>query len=150
MPSLWELNNILKSIHILKYIDDPKYRQDIRTALNRGEAGNQIINKVLSVGHGDFRGMTDLEVEIWNECNRLIILVILHYNASILSKLYEIKKAEGDQKAIEMLRHISFAATQHINIEGLYSFSEAMANIDINNVVNILNKILDDTLKAKK
>jgi TnpA family transposase len=148
--ALWELNNILKSVHILKYIDDPNYMRDIRTALNRGEAGNQIINKVMSVGNGDFRGMTDLEVEIWNECNRLIILVILYYNASILSKLYEIKKAAGDNDAIEILRHISFAATQHINLDGLYSFSETMGNIDINNVVSILNKILDDTVKSKK
>ena len=88
--ALWELNQILKSIHILKYIDDPNYLRNIRTALNRGEAYHQLINKIANVGGGDFRGMTELEVEIWNECNRLIALIIIYYNMHLLSKLYEV------------------------------------------------------------
>jgi len=42
--ALWDLNQILKSIHLLKYIDDPKYRWNIRTALNRGEAYHQLLD----------------------------------------------------------------------------------------------------------
>jgi len=64
--ALWELNRILKSIHIFKYIDDPIYQTDIRTSLNRGEAYHQLLHKIADVGGGDFRGMTDLEVEIWS------------------------------------------------------------------------------------
>jgi TnpA family transposase len=52
--ALWELNNILKSIHLLKYIDDPHYRRDIRTALNRGEAYHQLLGKIQAIGGGDF------------------------------------------------------------------------------------------------
>ena len=146
--ALWELNNILKSIHILKYIDDPEYRRDIRTALNRGEAYHQLLDKITGVGIGDFRGMSELEVEIWNECTRLIALIIIAYNMCILSELYEIKLKEGDTAAINFLKHISPIASQHLNIGGLYEFSEEMEDINIQAVVSALNKILDAKLKG--
>ena len=145
--ALWELNNILKSIHILKYIDDPEYRRNIRTALNRGEGYHQLLDKITGIGSGDFRGMSELEVEIWNESTRLIALIIIAYNMCMLSELYEIKVSEVDAAAIEFLRHLSPIASQHLNIGGLYAFSEDMAIIDFHALVDELNKILDETLK---
>ena len=65
----------------------------------------------------------------------------------ILSELYEIKLAQGDIAAINFLKHISPIAAQHLNIGGLYEFSEDMADININAVVDALNKILDAKLK---
>ncbi|MCX7126130.1 MAG: Tn3 family transposase, partial [Gammaproteobacteria bacterium] len=53
--ALWELNKILKSIHLLKYIDDIDYRRNVRAALNRGEAYHQLLQKIMGVGGGDFR-----------------------------------------------------------------------------------------------
>ena len=146
--ALWELNHILKSIHILKYIDDPIYRRDIRKALNRGEAYHQLIDKIAAVGGGDFRGMSELEVEIWNECNRLIALIIIYYNMHLLSKLYEMALAKGDKVALNYLKHISPVASQHINISGLYEFSEAIGNVNVDNVVETLRKILENALNS--
>ena len=152
--ALWELNNILKSIHILKYIDDPEYRRDIRTALNRGEAYHQLLDKITGVGIGDFRGMSELEVEIWNECTRLIALIIIAYNMCILSELYEIKLAQGDEAAINFLKHISPIACQHLNIGGLYEFSEDMADVSFykNRIIKckILSGIVMLTLLINK
>ena len=143
---MWELNQILKSIHILKYIDDPNYLRNIRTALNRGEAYHQLINKIANVGGGDFRGMTELEVEIWNECNRLIALIIIYYNMHLLSKLYEVAVVNNDKAALKYLKHISPVACQHINISGLYEFSETMANVNVDVIIEKLRKILEDAL----
>ena len=36
--ALWELDSIIQSSHILRYIDDISYRQNIQKALNRGES----------------------------------------------------------------------------------------------------------------
>lgn len=145
--AIWELNNILKSIHHLKYVDDPEYRQYIRTALNRGEAYHQILEKIMAVGGSTFRGMSELEVEIWNECARLIALIIIYYNMHLLSKLYENALLRNDKAAIEFLKHISPVASQHININGLYEFSEIIENINVDNIVEMLNKILENTVK---
>ena len=148
--ALWELNNILKSIHLLKYIDDPKYRKSIRTALNRGEGYHQLLDKITLAGGGDFRGMSELEVEIWNECTRLIALIIIAYNMCLLSELYELKMQQGNKAALEFLKHISPIASQHINIDGLYEFTEEMQMINLHEAVDKLTKILDETLKAKR
>lgn len=145
--ALWELNNILKSIHLLKYVDDPNYRRHIRTALNRGEAYHQILEKIMAIGGSGFRGMSELEVEIWNECARLIALIIIYYNMHLLSKLYENALLRNDTAAIEFLRHISPVASQHINISGLYEFSEIIANINVDGIVEMLNKILVSAVK---
>jgi TnpA family transposase len=145
--AIWELNHILKSIHLLKDVDDPVYRQYIRTALNRGEAYHQILEKIMAVGGGDFRGMSELEVEIWNECARSIALIIIYYNMHLLSKLYENAMLRNDAVAVEFLKHLSPVASQHINISGLYEFSEVIENINVDNIVQALNKILKDTIK---
>jgi TnpA family transposase len=146
--AIWELNNIQKSIHILKFIDDPDYRRNIRTSLNRGEAYNLLLKMVMDVGGGDFRGRSELEVEIWNECTRIITLVIICYNMHILSKLYEDAIRRNDQAAIELLRHISPVASQHINIGGLYEFSETLSTINVDSIVDMLGKILADTINT--
>ena len=144
--AFWELNHILKSIHHLKYVDDPQYRRDIRKSLNRGEAYHQLIEKILAVGNGSFRGMTDLEVEIWSECTRLIALIIIYYNMHLLSKLYEIALEKNDKTAMEYLKYISPVASQHINIAGLYEFSETPADINVDQVVDTLRRILEGVL----
>ncbi len=144
--ALWELNNILKSIHILKYIDDIQYRRDIRTALNRGEACHQLLAKIMAIGGGDFRGMSELEIEIWNECTRLIALIIIYYNMHLLSKLYETAVANNDLAAIEYLKHISPVACQHIQLGGLYEFSDTPVTLNLENMVNILSKILNENV----
>lgn len=90
--------------------------------------------------------MSEIEIDIWNECTRLIALVILYYNTHLLSRLCEIKQFENDQEALDFLKHISSAATQHINIDGLYEFSEGLAEINLDNEVINLNRILNKTL----
>ncbi len=144
--ALWELNKILKSIHLLKYIDDIQYRRDIRTALNRGEAYHQLLSKIMKIGGGEFRGMTELEIEIWNECTRLIALIIIYYNMHLLSKLYESALANNDKAAIEYLKHISPVASQHIQLGGLYAFSETQETINIEPIITMLNKILKENV----
>ena len=65
----------------------------------------------------------------------------------LLSKLYENALLRNDTAAIEFLKHISPVASQHINIGGLYEFSEIIDNINVDGIVKELNKILEDVIK---
>lgn len=123
-------------------------RRYIRTSLNRGEAHNILLKKVMEVGGGDFRGMSKIEVEIWNVCARMFALIIICYNMHILSKLYEDAIRRNDQAAIELLRYISPVASQHINVGGLYEFSEMPSTINVDSIVDILGRILADTVNV--
>ena len=75
--ALWEYNNILLSIYLLKYIIDLKMRQDVRGVLNRNEAYNQLRATIESTGSSRSRGLLDPRFEIWNECTRLLSNIIL-------------------------------------------------------------------------
>jgi TnpA family transposase len=116
--ALWEYNNILMSIYLLRYIDDPELRQYVRAALNRGEAYHQLRRIIAETNGRDFRGGSDLEIEIWNECGRLLANAIIFYNATLLSELMVLKEQQGDFEAAEFIRKLSPVAIQHIKRSG--------------------------------
>lgn len=64
------------------------------------------------------------ELVISNECGRFIANAIIHYNSSILSKLKEKYTAEGNEKALAILRKIFPAAWRHIHFQGHFIFSD--------------------------
>jgi TnpA family transposase len=140
--ALWEYNNILRSIFLLQYIDDPQLRQYVRAALNRGESYHQLRRIIAETNGRDFRGGSDLEIEIWNECARLVASAIIFYNAKLLSTLMVMKERQGDLMAAEFIRRLSPAAIQHINLKGFYQFSKASRHIDLNQMAGILERIL--------
>jgi TnpA family transposase len=53
--ALWELDNILRSIYILDFIDNPALRQDVQKALNRGESYHRMRRAISYVNSGKFR-----------------------------------------------------------------------------------------------
>ena len=83
--ALWECDNILRSIYLLLYIDDVNIRKAVRTALNRGEAYHQLFRAIAMLNEGEFRGASEHELEVWNECARLVASVIIYYNSQLLS-----------------------------------------------------------------
>jgi TnpA family transposase len=148
--ALWELNNILQSIYLLKYIDDPFFRGLVRAALNRGEAYHALRRKVGESNGSCFRGASDLEVALWNECARLICNIIIFYNASILSALMKIKEIESDWEAVGFIRCLSPVASQHFIFTGRYEFNKHTKPIDMDEVINMMEKMLEKYLKNNK
>jgi TnpA family transposase len=70
--ALWELENIRRTIHILDFIDDPKFRQSVQKSLNRGEAYHRMRRAISYVNSGKFRVKTEAEQQTWNDCSRLM------------------------------------------------------------------------------
>jgi TnpA family transposase len=129
--ALWELDNILRTIYILDFIDDPQLRQSVQKALNRGEAYHRMRRAISYVNSGKFRVKTEAEQQIWNECSRLIANVIIYYNTLILSRVYEQKVAVGDSEAISILKSISPVAWRNVNLIGNFDFTTSSSPVDI-------------------
>jgi len=88
----------------------------------------------------------DREIEISNQCARLIANAIIHYNSAILSKLKLKYEAEGDHKALALLKKISPVAWQHIHFQGHFIFSgDKIIDLDA-----IINKVFLHGVKKKK
>lgn len=97
--------------------------------------------KTVSLHGQKFRGKNNREIELWNECGRLIAnCMIYYYNTTLLNSLLtKLQKEKGNEKLIDMLKYISPVAWTHINLYGYYSFEESKHAIDMNALVESLN-----------
>ncbi len=86
-------------------------------------------------GKKELTGRTDLDVDICNQCGRLIANVVIAYNSMLLSGLLSRYLASGNDKALDLLRRISPAAWQHLHFLGHYAFRDKRNPIDLEAVL---------------
>jgi hypothetical protein len=73
-------------------------------------------------GKKERTGRTDIEIEISNQCARLIANAIIYYNSAILSRLLAKYEASGNAKALALIKKLSPAAWRHVHLNGHYTF----------------------------
>ena len=122
-------------MYILEFIDDVELRQGVQKALNRGEAYHRLRRAVAFVNGGKFRVKTEAEQQLWNECSRLITNAIIYYNTVLLSRVYEQKRAAGDEAAQIFIKDVSPVAWQNVNLFGSFEFNQSTSKVDIDALV---------------
>lgn len=144
--AIFEYDKLIRSIYTLKYLQDKKLQRDIHRSQNRVEAYHQLRMAIATAyGKKQLSGRGDREIEISNQCARLIANAIIHYNSAILSKLKLKYEAEGDYKALALLKKISPVAWQHIHFQGHFIFSgDKIIDLDA-----IINKVFLHKVKKK-
>ncbi|MDH3664902.1 MAG: transposase, partial [Alphaproteobacteria bacterium] len=116
---------IIKSLFILRYIDDLELRQAIEKQLNKVELANRLTRAVAVGNPREFVQAEKEEQEIAEACNRLIKNCIICWNYLYLTaKLTRIKSAERRQSLLQAIATHSPMAWAHINLLGEYDFSE--------------------------
>ncbi|MSO14550.1 Tn3 family transposase [Rickettsiales endosymbiont of Trichoplax sp. H2] len=148
LKALIEFNNIIMSVYMLKYIDDSKIRQSVYRALNRGESFHQIRSAILKISGRKSQGKKDLELEVSNQCNRLLACCIIYYNTAILSELLEIAEQLGNKKLCKGIKRLSPVAWQHINMIGKFEFFVKKESLNIGEIANDLMENSEDILVA--
>ena len=138
--ALWEYNNIIRSLYLLQFIDEPSLRQNVQLALNRGESYHKLRKAVAFANFGKLRFKTEQEQQIWQECSRLITNCIISYNATILSTLLNHRESIGDIEGVAALKKVSPVAWQHINLYGRYEFTKAQDVIDMQEIIQEMVK----------
>ena len=123
--ALKEFGKIPKTIFILKYIDEPEFRQAIEKQLNKIESA-QKFSKAVSFGHNnEFIQSEKEDQEIAEACRRLIKNAIICWNYLYLSRLYEaMPDEEKKEELLNALRNGSIATWRHFNLHGEFDFSE--------------------------
>jgi TnpA family transposase len=123
--SLKAFGKIIKSIFILRYIDDVELRQAIERQLNKIEQAHQF-SRAVSVGNPrEFIQAEKQEQEIAEGCKRLIKNSITCWNYLYLSqKIRETTDPESRDKLIQAISNGSIITWQHVNLLGEYDFSE--------------------------
>jgi TnpA family transposase len=123
--TLKAFGQIIKSLFILRYVDDIELRQAIEKQLNKVELANKF-TRAVAVGNPRELMQTDKEEqEIAEACNRLIKNSIICWNylylARQLEKATDVETKEHVRRAIVAHSPMSWA---HINMLGEYDFSD--------------------------
>jgi hypothetical protein len=87
---------------------------------------------------------SDLELEVWNECSRLLAACIVHYNNHILSELIKRLRGQDPNVDIGFIRNISPIAWVHVNLLGKYDFDEEKT-IEIEKILEIATEGLSQS-----
>ena len=123
--TLKAFGQIIKSLFILRYVDDLELRQTIGKQLNKVEPANRFTRAVAVGSPREFIQAEKEEQEIAEACNRLIKNSIICWNYLYLER--QLEKAP-DTEAEENLRHSiagrSPVAWAHINMLGEYDLSD--------------------------
>lgn len=142
LKALIEFDKIIMSLYMLDYIDDSDMRSNVHRSLNRGEALHQLISAIRKIGEKKLSGKNEIEMEVHNECNRLVANCIIYYNAVLLSELYKTYRKIGNQELSDLIKRLSPVAWRHINLIGKYEFC---LNKIIVNIQEVINSVLSNS-----
>jgi len=134
---IFELDKLIRSIYTLEYMMDPQLQRNVHKSQNRIEAYHNLRASTAKVGgRKKLYGKTEIDVEISNQCGRLIANIIIFYNSLILSGLLEQNpELKNNKKFLNTLKKISPIAWQHIHFLGQYTFKTMENFIDMGKIL---------------
>ncbi len=116
---------IIKSLFILRYLDEVKLQQAIEKQLNKVELANRFTRAVAVGSPREFMQAEKEDQEIVESCNRLIKNCIICWNYLYLThKLRQISDDGGKEQLLSIISSHSVMTWAHINMLGEYDFSE--------------------------
>ena len=134
--ALFEFDKLIRSIYTLRYLRDPQLQRNVHRSQNRIESYHQLRSAIAQVGgKKELTGRTDIEIEISNQCARLIANAIIYYNSAILSRLVAKYEASGNAKVLALIKKMSPAAWRHIHLNGHYRFRGGGQIIDLDAII---------------
>lgn len=123
--ALREFGKIIKTIFLLRYIDELELRQMIEKQLNKIENANKFAKAVFFGNNQEFNYGAKIEQDKAEGCKRLIENSIICWNYLYLSNLLFSSKDENIKKGIlRIVKNGSVVVWSHINLYGEYDFSE--------------------------
>jgi TnpA family transposase len=127
--ALKEFGRIIKSIFVLKYIDDITWRQTIEKQLNKGELANKFATAVSFVGE-EITAAYREDQEISAMCKTIIQNIIILWNYIALTKIIMRSDIATRQTLLENITNASILSWRHVNLHGIYDFSNLLAAND--------------------
>ena len=123
--TLKAFGQIVKSLFILRYVDDLALRQAIEKQLNKVEMANRFTRAVAIGNPREFAQVEKEEQEIAEACNRLIKNSIICWNYLYLARqLRNTPDAEARENLLRVIEEHAPMAWTHINMLGEYDFSD--------------------------
>ncbi|WP_148245201.1 Tn3 family transposase [Enterobacter asburiae] len=143
--ALFEFDKLIRSLYILRYLRDPQIARNSHRSQNRIESYHQLRSAIAQVGgKKELTGQNDIEIEISNQCGRLLSIVIIYYNSALLSRLLQKYESNGNSRGLSFIRRMSPVAWRHIFLNGHYTFVSEGKEIDLDAMINGLTLTSDE------
>jgi TnpA family transposase len=128
--ALSQLGRIIKTLHILNYIDDPVFRRRILTQLNRQELRHKLGRRVHLGDRGEIRSPLRQGQEEELGALGLALNSVVHWNAVYMQEAVSHLGNRGVTADPADIARLSPIIWRHINFLGQYEFSlpDAVAN----------------------
>lgn len=126
--ALTMLGRIVKTIHILNYLNDPIRRGRIQLQLNRGEGRHAVVNKIRFANRGAFRS-ADFD-EMMNKVSALSVLsnALLIWNTLRITEIVEkLEATSGTPIPREDLARVSPFQHARLLVSGRYNLDKLKA-----------------------
>jgi TnpA family transposase len=121
--ALEELGRLVKTLYLLRFIDDEAYRRRILVQLNRGEGRHQLARIVFHGKRGELRQRYREGQEDQLGALGLVVNVIVLWNTIYMDAALNQLRAEGQDVRDEDVARLSPLGFDHINMLGRYAFT---------------------------
>jgi TnpA family transposase len=121
--ALSELGRIVKTLHILRCIDDPAFRRRILVQLNRQESRHSLGRKLFLGERGEIKNSLRQGQEEDLGVFGLVLNIITHWNAVYIQEVVRQLAKEGVAVDPADQARLSPVMWRHINFLGRYDFS---------------------------
>jgi len=137
--ALKEFGKIIKTLFILKYIDDVDLRKQIQKMLNKIEGSNKLAKAVFHGKDKEFKYAGKNKQLVADACKRLIENSIICWNYAYLTKLIaDADSQEQKNILVKTIKNKSVVAWEHINLGGTYDFSNNALSNEYNFIIEQL------------
>lgn len=124
--ALKELGKVVRTIFLLRYMDDEEMRKHIHQQLVKGESFNSLADAIGYGNGGKIIYANKEELLIMEGSRRLLENVVICWNYLYLTRSI-VKASPADRKEIlKSIPNISPVAWEHFNFHGVFDFDETL------------------------
>src|SRR6266571_2428416 len=125
--ALQEYGRLVKTLFILRYLENPDYRRRIHTQLNKGEALHALRQFLFFANQGYIRRHQPEDQANQASCLNLVTNAVVTWNTIYIMDAIANLRAKGHAVSESDLVHLSPALYAHINRYGKYHFEAGPA-----------------------
>ena len=121
--ALQELGRLVKSLYLLRFIDDESYRRRILVQLNRGEGRHQLARTIFHGKRGELRQRYREGQEDQLGALGIVVYLVVLWNTIYMDAALDRLRAEGHEVLPADVARLSPLGFKHVNMLGRYAFT---------------------------
>ena len=120
--ALQEYGRLVKTLFILRYLQQPDFRRRVGNQLNKGESLQALRDKVHFARHGEIRQRQLADQVAHAGCLTLVVNCIAAFNAELVGRAVDELRLAGFEVSDDDVAHLGPTMTEHLNVHGRYHF----------------------------